>query len=465
MDNGAQVFAKLPNPNAGPAYYTTASEIATRQMLRDVFDIPVPRVLAWSCDAVNNSVQAEYILEEKVSGVRLGAVWYKLPWATKLAIVDQVAQIDASLNAVKFKKHGCIYFKDDLQRLTGKSEAMQLNLGQQDSTLERYAMGPLVKAELWSSAREQLAIDRGPWDSPKAYAQALGANEVSWIRNNAKFRMNYYRSPKDPELPEDAIHLLAKYEQVAPLLTPASNDESSATKLLWHPDLHLDNVFVDPVSHKITSIVDWQSAVVAPLFYQSGVHRAFRYYKTVQEGWVMPEKPENFDTLRPEEQKQIDRNLESETIHKYYELQTMKRAPLHWDVLQRSSVPMLRKPVWLVTGVWENRDLFFLRDSLIALVARWNDIFGEDTPCPIKFSKEELELHAKEEENMDGVGKMLSLFQDQGVLPADGMVQPEEYQTAIENCHRYREVFLNAAQNESERDLYSKLWPYQGHSE
>lgn len=29
MDNGAEVVAKIPNPNAGPAYYTTASEVAT----------------------------------------------------------------------------------------------------------------------------------------------------------------------------------------------------------------------------------------------------------------------------------------------------------------------------------------------------------------------------------------------------------------------------------------------------
>lgn len=172
-----------------------------------------------------------------------------------------------------------------------------------------------------------------------------------WIKNNARPRLNYYRSPKDPERPEDAIDLLDKYEQVASLLVPASDGESSATMILWHPDLHLDNVFVDPVSHKITGIVDWQTAAVAPLFYQSGVHRAFRHYKTVREGWIMQGKSENFDSLGTDEQKQIDRDLESETIHKYYELQTMRRAPLHWDVLQRSSVPVLRKPVWLVTSV------------------------------------------------------------------------------------------------------------------
>ncbi|KAF9736412.1 hypothetical protein PMIN07_008230 [Paraphaeosphaeria minitans] len=465
MDNGAEVFAKLPNPNAGPSQYTTASEVATQQMLRDVFNVPVPRVLAWSCDAANNSVQAEYILEEKVPGVRLGAVWHRLTWEKKLAIVDQVADFDGSLSATRFKTHGCIYFKEDLQRLTGNSDAIQLISDQQHSTLEQYAIGPLTKAELWVSGREQLDIDRGPWQDQQAYARGLGANEVSWIRNSAKPRMNYYRSSKHLELPEDALELLAKYEQVASFLVPSTNNESAAANTLWHPDLHLDNVFVDPVSHRITGIVDWQSATVAPLFYQSGVHRAFRHYKSVQEGWVMPKKPENFDNLDPNEQKQIDQDLESETIHKYYELQTMKRAPLHWDVLQQSSVHMLRKPVWLVTGVWENRDIFFLRDSLIAIVAQWNEIFGEDTPCPIAFSTEELELHAKEEENIDGVGQMLSLFRAQGVLPADGMVQPEDYETAIENCRKYKNIFLSTAQNEDERDLYSKLWPYQEVSE
>ena len=29
MDNGAQVVAKIPNPNAGLAHFTTASEVAT----------------------------------------------------------------------------------------------------------------------------------------------------------------------------------------------------------------------------------------------------------------------------------------------------------------------------------------------------------------------------------------------------------------------------------------------------
>jgi hypothetical protein len=285
----------------------------------------------------------------------------------------------------------------------------------------------------------------------------MGANEALWIRTHASPRMNYYRSSQ--EAPKEALELLAKYEQVVPFLAPEENT-LAAMNVLWHPDLHLDNIFVDPATHTITATVDWQSACVAPMFYHSGVHRAFRHHKPVVQGWVVPEKPENFDTLSPDEQKRIDQDLESETIHKYYELQTMKRVPLHWDVLENPTVSSLRKPVWLVTGVWENQDLFFLRDSLIELVAKWNEMFGDEIRCPISFSTDELELHAKEAENMDGVGRMLSLFRDEGVLPADGMVQPEDYEIALENCRKYREVFLNAAQSKEEKEIFARIWPY-----
>lgn len=34
MDNGHEAIAKLPNPNAGPPHYTTASEVATVDFVR-----------------------------------------------------------------------------------------------------------------------------------------------------------------------------------------------------------------------------------------------------------------------------------------------------------------------------------------------------------------------------------------------------------------------------------------------
>jgi len=34
MDNGSVVIARIPNPNSGPAYKTTASEVATMDFVR-----------------------------------------------------------------------------------------------------------------------------------------------------------------------------------------------------------------------------------------------------------------------------------------------------------------------------------------------------------------------------------------------------------------------------------------------
>ncbi|KAL1965694.1 hypothetical protein VTN77DRAFT_5194 [Rasamsonia byssochlamydoides] len=43
MNDGQTVIARIPNPNAGPPSYTTASEVATMELVRTVLQIPVPQ--------------------------------------------------------------------------------------------------------------------------------------------------------------------------------------------------------------------------------------------------------------------------------------------------------------------------------------------------------------------------------------------------------------------------------------
>jgi len=73
MQDGQKVIAKIPNPNVGPAHYTTASEVATMEFCRTILDVPVPKVLGWSSTA-ENPVQAEYILMEEAQGTQLHKV-------------------------------------------------------------------------------------------------------------------------------------------------------------------------------------------------------------------------------------------------------------------------------------------------------------------------------------------------------------------------------------------------------
>ncbi|KAJ5390780.1 uncharacterized protein N7496_001848 [Penicillium cataractarum] len=65
--NGREVVARIPTPIAGPAHYTTASEVATMDFLRTVLKLPVPEVFAYSTTS-DNPVGSEYILMERVEG-------------------------------------------------------------------------------------------------------------------------------------------------------------------------------------------------------------------------------------------------------------------------------------------------------------------------------------------------------------------------------------------------------------
>ncbi|KAJ5804674.1 Aminoglycoside phosphotransferase [Penicillium psychrosexuale] len=458
MNNGCEVFAKLPNPNAGAARFTIASEVATHKLLSDVLKLPVPRVLAWSFDA-NNHVGAEYIIEEKAPGVRLGSVWNLWPRESKLQLIIQVIDIQNTLTGVTFDMHGCIYLKDDLRSLG--EEPKEANIQSATTSIpDIFAMGPLTTSELWNGVRSGMNLDRGPWKDSSDYTRALGRNEISYIKSHAIPRMNYYRSLKTQEHPEDGLALLTKYMKVAPYLIPQSTNEAASNNVLMHPDLHLDNIFVDPETLQITRIVDWQSACAAPLFYHADVPRMCAHRGPLQEGWAVAERPKDFDSLGAEEQRKIDDDLESQILHKYYLAKVYRLSPRYWSVPQNKNIPIIRKPVWLVTGVWENRDLFFLRESLMLLFAQWEELVP-GVACPIDFTNQDIELHSKEEENINGVGKLLTIFRDESVLPVDGMVLPKDYDTAQKNSRKFKDIFIGLAKDDEEKELFTKLWPYQ----
>ncbi|KUL81636.1 hypothetical protein ZTR_09649 [Talaromyces verruculosus] len=60
MQDGKEVVGKVPNPNAGQPYYTTASQVATMDFARNVLGTPIPKVLKWSSIANENPVGADY---------------------------------------------------------------------------------------------------------------------------------------------------------------------------------------------------------------------------------------------------------------------------------------------------------------------------------------------------------------------------------------------------------------------
>ena len=96
----------------------------------------------------------------------------------------------------------------------------------------------------------------------------------------------------------------------------------------------------------------------------------------------------------------------------------------------------------------------------MSLFAQWEELVP-GVPCPIDFTAQDVELHSKEGENINGAGKLLTIFRDESVLPVDVMVLPKVYDTAQKNSRKFKDIFIGLAKDDEEKELFTKLWPYQ----
>lgn len=284
---------------------------------------------------------------------------------------------------------------------------------------------------------------------------------MQFVRTHGRPRMNYHRSSTEPESPDELLDLLRRYLRLAPAMVPPVGSEDTHSPTLWHPDLHLDNVFVDPESRQITRIIDWQSAEIMPFFYQCGIPRMFKNPDGVSNNWNVPELPDNYDSLDQCEKDKIDNARESEICHKYYLAETKDQNQRHWDTLQLENVQVRTESSRLVVNVWEDRDVFFFRRALHSIVEQWKQLDPESGPCPVAFSEQEIKAHAAEEESMSNVAEILRIFRDGWGLPPDGMVDPAAFKEIRDAVAEVRDSFLSNADNQAEREIFSKIWPYQ----
>ncbi|OJJ41995.1 hypothetical protein ASPZODRAFT_137588 [Penicilliopsis zonata CBS 506.65] len=437
MSNGLEVVARLPNPNAGPAFYTVASEVATRQFLRDRLGIPIPRIYDWSAEACN-PVGAEYILEEKATGQPLGNVWANLTLAARLDVVNQVVEMEKKIASISFPKHGCIYYETDLKSRSLDYEPLcsRKATGQNDQ-LPAFVIGPSAHPNFWEREKAAMDLDRGPWGSVADYAAALGKNEIEWATSYARPRINFYRSMETPETPNDYITLIKAFLALSPYLAASSNIKQP--NRIFHPDLHLDNVFVDPGTNRITSIIDWQQTSVCPISLQ-------RSCPQMLELSVTPHSSQS--------------RHEKKLLDHYYNV-VKETDPLRWEVLTDPLLTVKTNPFSLVPGCWHREDLFSLRNALITVVARWSDMGYSETSCPVHFSKEELIRHQDEMSLVEGISAVLHELQDTGLIPLGGMVRREYYERAVELNNLFQREFIDLAENERQRELHTKVWPYQ----
>ncbi|GAB1733205.1 hypothetical protein NU195Hw_g8465t1 [Hortaea werneckii] len=433
MDNGAVVIARIPTPIVGPASRVLASEVATMDFVRNVLDIPVPKVIAWDGETAN-AAGCEFILMEEAKGKPLGAIWPGMELDEKFKIVEEVVAVQKKLQSVTFSRYGSMYYKSHYKSdAAGFSTSLDIH-GNLPSSAKKYAedrfiIGSLAERSFWEPKYADLAIDHGPWSSAQSYLRAISEREQS------KFPLGTASADSqcDSDIldsPQARQSLLQKFEAVGVYLPPSQPALNRGT--LFHWDLRAPNFFVE--DGQITSLIDWQDAWVAPLFMQERRPQLLEY-----NGEMMLRLPDYFEKMEDNGEKaKVQAQVEKSILFWYYHRIVREQFPALQELFDLPLARIQRETVLFASDIWEGETVP-LRECLYQLQKQW-DKLNTGIACPIHFSSQEIEAH--EQASIDWNKKADFWASLSGFVSPDGYTSLEDYEDAHHFFKELREEGL-----------------------
>ncbi|XRM48499.1 hypothetical protein ABZX51_011417 [Aspergillus tubingensis] len=461
MGNGHEVVAKVPNPNAGIPHLTTASEVATMDFARNVLETPVPRVYTWNSHAESHPVGAEFIIMEKAAGVPLSHVWETLKLPQKLQVLLAMIRLQKKWLSVSFSHYGSLSYAKDI-KASSPEDTHYIKDGKavKDS---QFAIGPTTGRDWCDASRSLLDINRGPWSDIQQFLQAVGTRETKAIQSlHPPKQLALFRGPKLYQpCPQTKLTALSHYLQILESLIP--NDTALTTPHLWHNDLHNDNIFIDPQNpESITSIIDWQSTHLFPLFTHTP-DPAFL-------DWTDGLEPETLDLLPRPNLSGLSPEARSAAVHEY----TTQNLFIGWRKLTRAKNPALYRAIefkktpaygliFLAHRMFEYGEAHFM-SLLVDMKDHWGDLPDTgNVPLPFEFTEAEIERikvacdgAVAGTELVDGVKEQLG-----DLWPDKGLIENERYEECRAALGEVRDrIVEELAESEEEREEYRRWWPF-----
>ena len=114
----------------------------------------------------------------------LGKLWYQSSIETQRNIIAQIVEFESKLTSASFRRHGCIYYKDDLEKKNVRSYEIEneIDFSQSFSNdvetacIKDLVIGPITEAKLWEGERETMNLDRGPCMFTELFKHSAIAN-------------------------------------------------------------------------------------------------------------------------------------------------------------------------------------------------------------------------------------------------------------------------------------------------
>ena len=144
------------------------------------------------------------------------------------------------------------------------------------------------------------------------------------------------------------LSALENYLKVAPYVLP--ENKATHASILWHGDLHSQNIFVDSEDpSRIVGIIDWQSVSACPLFMQVGRPAFLDYNGPVPEDLGKVPLPPNFVSMGPAEQRKAKALHKPQTLHNLYLVRCLQVNETIFQAIQKQNT--LRHQVSVVPGL------------------------------------------------------------------------------------------------------------------
>jgi hypothetical protein len=239
-------------------YFKTASEVATLKYLAQHTSIPVPHVIDYDTSPYNE-LGFEWILMTRLPGVCLKDLWScpQLLWEEKVHIVETVSGYIQQMQINRFDKMGNLY----LSRVHSGGETF-IPLANDP----QFSIGPVVAIPFFYGNRIKLPSDRGPF-----------ATSAEWISSLLKLQIAstthlMANPPKDCNVDDgydsDDISefngIIKVSSDLLSLVPEFFLDTDREEFVLYHNDLSTNNILIDPITHHVTGVVDWECISLQP---------------------------------------------------------------------------------------------------------------------------------------------------------------------------------------------------------
>jgi hypothetical protein len=230
--------------------------------------------------------------------------------------------------------------------------------------------------------------------------------------------------------------------------------------VLWHTDLHMDNIYVSEKNPAdIVSLIDWRSIVVSPLFLQA----RFPEFLEVDEDYPLgiigvPELPPNFEEMDAEEKICAKEKVEEIRIVKNYEFQTGIKTDWAYAALK---IPRFLIELFICCGEASEKGVIPLRQCLFLYGADWEEL-GFEGECPIDPSEEDLERHDQQFEEYSNYRKVHEWARKLLQTDSEGWIAPVvDFESKQKTHKELLETFVcESGEFGMTPERMREIWPY-----